>query len=54
MKYNEEDIIQVNISKNMWERLIEFIDDNDYCPFCDNHPSHGHNKNCILYNQEID
>jgi len=24
------------------------IKDNDYCPVCDNHPSHGHAHDCEL------
>lgn len=48
MKYNEEDIVEINMPRNMWEHAIKQINDNDYYFFCDNHPSHGHNKECPI------
>jgi len=28
--------------------LEQQIEDSDYCYLCDNHPSHGHDKNCPI------
>lgn len=36
----------MEIPEKYWYRLLAQIADNDYCYLCDNHPSHGHAKDC--------
>ncbi len=36
----------MNIPEKFWKRLLEQINNNDYCPMCDCHPSHGHAEDC--------
>lgn len=32
--------------KDMCESISKYFKEYDYCPFCDNHPSHGHSEAC--------
>lgn len=42
----------ITVPETMWLRLLAHIADNDYCYFCDNHPSHGHSKDCPVLSVE--
>jgi hypothetical protein len=32
--------------EDQFQRLLDFIDGEDYCPICDCHPSRGHDRTC--------